>query len=259
MQEKIGIHVVTLPGAEKRQAYMRQQFADLGMDFQFHYGVNGNKEKTEIWAFYDEKRRMLAKGYPLNNGELGCFASHYQLWVKCLREQKPIVVLEDDASLAPEAFKAFCEQAASLPDAIEHLKLFAEPGKKGDFQLRSVTGHADFRVYYRGPMLTIGYYLSPAGAQKLLRHIAPLILPVDIYMDSYWVHGVTCFGLNSPAVNVLNPFDTQIQLATNGRRRPKRTPTAKLKREIYSAWQGIKRVLAYYFVLRSPRITEPKK
>ena len=32
-------------------------------------------------------------------GELGCFASHYLLWEKCLELNEPIVVIEDDAQL----------------------------------------------------------------------------------------------------------------------------------------------------------------
>lgn len=39
---------------------------------------------------------MRYKDKPLSKTQLGCYASHYILWERCIKEDKPIKVLEDD-------------------------------------------------------------------------------------------------------------------------------------------------------------------
>ena len=46
---------------------------------------------------YNENKRLNAKGYPLTLSQLGCYASHYSMWEKCVELDYPIIVLEDDA------------------------------------------------------------------------------------------------------------------------------------------------------------------
>lgn len=34
-------------------------------------------------------------------GELGCYASHYLMWQKCVEINEPIIILEDDIKISP--------------------------------------------------------------------------------------------------------------------------------------------------------------
>ncbi|CCF80089.1 putative lipopolysaccharide biosynthesis protein [Helicobacter bizzozeronii CCUG 35545] len=40
----------------------------------------------------------------MSMGELGCYASHYSLWQKCIQLHEPIAILEDDVHLKPHFF-----------------------------------------------------------------------------------------------------------------------------------------------------------
>lgn len=39
---------------------------------------------------------LRRKGYQLKTSEVACFASHYELWVRCVELDEPIVILEDN-------------------------------------------------------------------------------------------------------------------------------------------------------------------
>jgi glycosyl transferase family 25 len=74
------IYVVTLDHATKRQLNIKRQFGAAGLAFTFFYGVDGNKGHHPLFDLYNESKRLGVKGEPLSLGQLGCFASHYQLW-----------------------------------------------------------------------------------------------------------------------------------------------------------------------------------
>ncbi len=45
-------------------------------------------------------------GKSMSIGELGCYASHYALWRRCVALQEPICVLEDDVGLQSNFFES---------------------------------------------------------------------------------------------------------------------------------------------------------
>jgi glycosyl transferase family 25 len=44
---------------------------------------------------------MISNDLPYTNGPLGCALSHMRLWRKCVKEGRPITIVEDDALFAP--------------------------------------------------------------------------------------------------------------------------------------------------------------
>ncbi|MEZ9323151.1 glycosyltransferase family 25 protein [Vibrio sp. 10N.286.51.E5] len=93
----MNIFVISLDDALERRVSIEQQFANIGQDFKFFDAVDGRKDVHPLFSYYNSKKRMRCKGYEMTPGELGCFASHYLLWEKCVELNEPIVVIEDDA------------------------------------------------------------------------------------------------------------------------------------------------------------------
>ena len=132
-------------------------------------------------------------GRPFAPGEIGCFASHYVLWQRCLQSQEPFVIMEDDIAVEDGFVRALA--AASAPMQIPIAT--ARPQREGDNSAPVVSVNEELEVVSlaSGTFGTQCYALSNAGARALLAHGAVWSLPVDIYLDRTEIHGLGSFGL----------------------------------------------------------------
>lgn len=54
---------------------------------------------------------------------------------------------------------------------------------RGNYEIKSgEVGGFDIVKYRKGLMSTVGYYLNPGGAHKLINNVNPIFYPVDIYI-----------------------------------------------------------------------------
>ena len=200
------LYVVNLPASADRRESMQRQAASLGLALEFFEAVNG-RQPHPLFAHVDEGRRVASKGRPFKPGELGCWASHYLLWQRCVQRGEPIIVLEDDVRLSPR-FVDLLQALPQLPAQVGYFRLHA-----GDRPSTPWLQFGDFVLhrYWRSPLCTQGYYLTPDAAEKLLRHARRWVLPVDDYMDLAWLHGVDCLGLKPGVVSGGNVFESTIR------------------------------------------------
>ena len=203
---ELPIYVINLPASADRRLSMERQAAALGLRFRFFEAVNG-REPHPLFGHVAERKRLLRKGRPFRPGEIGCWASHYLLWQRCLESGQPMIVLEDDIVIDPR-LPGLLADLRQLPQEIGYFRLHAadRPSEPwccfGDFVLHR---------YWRSPLCTFGYYLAPAAAERLLRHADEWILPVDDYMDLAWLHGVECLGLRPGLVSSDESFESIIR------------------------------------------------
>lgn len=78
-------------------------------------------------------------------GELGCFASHYLLWEKCLELNEPIVVIEDDAQLE-ECFDDSMKNINEL-QPYGYVRLFVNGRKRPFVKIGSYKSHDVVSIY----------------------------------------------------------------------------------------------------------------
>ncbi len=227
------LYVVNLPASADRRASMQVQAAALGLELQFFEAVNGCRSHP-LFSRVDERKRLACKGRPFRSGEVGCWASHYLLWQRCVESGQPIIVLEDDVTLS-QGFIDVLHALPQLPDTVGYFRLHAADRPSTPW-LRF--GGLVLHRYWRSPLCTFGYYLAPSAAEKLLRHADPWILPVDDYMDLAWLHGVECLGLKPGVVSSGGTFASTIQ--TGRRQKPTVGPWGWLSRETYRAWLSIR-------------------
>jgi GR25 family glycosyltransferase involved in LPS biosynthesis len=109
------------------------------------------------------------------------------------------LVLEDDATLSPNAIETASNAADVAPRGWDYIHLSAEPTRHATFALADLGGdHRLVRYSLRPPYNTTAYLLSASGARKLLdpRHRE---LPVDCDIRRQWLFKLDVLGI-SPRV-----------------------------------------------------------
>ncbi|WRE29866.1 glycosyltransferase family 25 protein [Helicobacter pylori] len=148
-------------------------------------------------------------GKRMGFGELGCYASHYSLWQKCIELNEAICILEDDI-IVKERFKESLEFCCQHINELGYIRLMhlEENVAKQKTPVKGVSQILNFK----DGIGTQGYVLAPKAAQKLLKYSAKeWVMPIDCVMDRHYWHGVknyvleefaiTCDGMNSQNSN----------------------------------------------------------
>lgn len=238
---KVEIYVINIESSLHRRDSISKQFKQLGLSFNFFKAVNGNEEAHPLFDRYNHKKRLLFRGKPLVKGQLGCFASHYLLWEKCVLDNKPIIILEDDACIEQDLFLKFYNAAASIDDKYQCVRLFKNKSKKNRYFIEDYLCHGiSVAKFTKGHMSTTGYYITPGAAKQYLSSAQEWVFPVDIYMDRFWSNKVECYGLVPPCVSNDEVFDSDINYASG-----KRCYSFKVKvaREVFAFSESIRRAI----------------
>lgn len=200
---------------------MDKQLTQLGLPYCFFDAIHGarNPDHPLFKKYNDKKRaRLRGSGASLRLSQLGCFASHYLLWEKCVQARKAIIVLEDDAILLPE-FMSFYENAAAF--ASRYGLVWLQPSRKIADQAGLVLetiGPFTVKKFAKGFSGATGYLLTPEAAQTLLDYCAEWIYPVDNTMDRFYDHKVEAIGLAPACLMQDDDFESAINVADDGAR-----------------------------------------
>ncbi|WP_187851743.1 glycosyltransferase family 25 protein [Helicobacter pylori] len=184
----------------------------------------------DLWAFCKNEKHPLSAlknffyalkhcGKRMGFGELGCYASHYSLWQKCIELNEAICILEDDI-IVKERFKEsleFCYQHINELGYIRLMHLEENVAK----QKTSVKGVSQI-LNFKDGIGTQGYVLAPKAAQKLLEYSAKeWVMPIDCVMDRHYWHGVKNYVLEEFAI-ACDGMNTQN--SNTEKQRPKKLP-----------------------------------
>ena len=137
-----------------------------------------------IWRYpwqgeeLDIKSGLLKRAYPTTNQEarIACFLSHYQLWLKCARYDKPIVIMEHDVSffdskplpLEDLRYSRYDIIGLNSPRYATRLsQVYHEELQKNDKAIARVP-YIDQMQVPQGLAGNSCYYIEPSGANKLL-------------------------------------------------------------------------------------------
>jgi len=112
----------------------------------------------------DKSKKVF--GLTLTPGAIGCALSHKNIWANV---NDPTLILEDDAALSPDFITQLNERLALCPDDFDMLYLSSYINKA------KMPGEDTKLFVPRGQVNgTMGYIVSPTGAQKLLQYCFPL-------------------------------------------------------------------------------------
>lgn len=144
-----------------------------------------------------QKLRAMRKGWndldsyqerelELSPGERGCAMSHIRAWRYCLEtcgdDERPLLVLEDDAAPTPQFTEGLKAALAALPSDAHLLYLGYSQAADWKREVSSSLVEAEY------VWTTVGYIVWPAGARILLNRL-PIDQPVDNWMASMCAAG----------------------------------------------------------------------
>ncbi|MEF1212970.1 glycosyltransferase family 25 protein [Vibrio alginolyticus] len=118
------VFVVSLARSLDRRERIEEKLKQQDITFEFFDAVDGSVDRF----LHSEKSRptitLRRKGYQLKTSEVACFASHYELWVRCVELDEPIVILEDNVDPV-EGLKQVLEHTLPLTSNYDYIKLSA--------------------------------------------------------------------------------------------------------------------------------------
>lgn len=127
---------------------------------------------------YMIKNNIRKSAYDLHKGgEVGCFASHYHLWKKCVDMDEPIIIAEDDVRLNENKYETiynvFKNNSFNKIDFLSLLYLYNNGIKTKNKSFNRIGDHF---------MGMIMYYITPSGARKLIAQALPIHMCADSYI-----------------------------------------------------------------------------
>ena len=213
---------------------------ELHCEFEIFPAVDGIRSSHPLFARYDDRLRLRSRRRPLSGGELGCWASHYLLWEKCIESNKPLIVMEDDV-IVEDFFVAALNTVSAHINTFKYLRLAGTSLDRRPYQIVGSLGKFDLVDHIRGPAGTLCYAIHPYAAKSLIEHAENWYQAVDDYMDRYWIHGVDCLSLMPFSVKVSN-LESDIQRQSKG----KMSALQKIRQELFRRYDQLRR-LVYRF------------
>lgn len=201
------LFVINLASSTERFEKVKSRLDQLAIPFERFDAVDGRREPHPLFSRYDDRRRVRFRRKSLSSAELGCFASHYLLWERCVALNEPVVVIEDDVEIHDD-FASAVNLASNCIGDLHYLRLAGSSLKKAPYLIVAKSGTFSLVDHIRSPIGAMGYVLDPVAAQKFIDAARHWYMAVDDLMDRYWVHGVDCYSLMPFVVNVgFSPSD----------------------------------------------------
>jgi len=229
------IFVISLPDDKDRREYISAQFLKSSIPFSFFDAIDGSNENNPVLKHHDPVMRSWLRGKPESKGAIGCYASHYLLWEKCIELGENILIVEDDVFLGPSFTKLWTAgDFERLLNKYGYLRL--EPQKGKSIHVAQLV-NASIVKYYKNENDATAYGVSPDAAQKLVAHSEVWIAAVDNYIGQFYLHGVEAYGLSPSCMSKSDEFETNIQVEKNSVKVPF---YKKITKEIYTGWRKYK-------------------
>ena len=186
------VFVISLVRSDLRRAHVDNQMRIQSVPYQFFDAVDGKAGYRTSFERYDQTQFILRTGRDARPGEVGCFASHRELWKDCVASNEPFSILEDDIELSP-SFAAALEASQRLICRFGFIRLQVEHRAKS---LKLVdTDQFALHFYTKVPHGAAGYCISPEVAKIFLDATTTLTMPVDVFIKYVWEHRQPIFGL----------------------------------------------------------------
>src|SRR5690554_3459616 len=141
--------IISIPNSPRR-AHIQAVFNNIGLPFEFHDAVNGKELSPEILAKVDQDYARHEWGQTLTKGEIGCAASHIQVYEKIISQGlSEAIILEDDAQPSEDFIQNLQELFLALPKRAEIA--FLHHGKAKSWPFKQNLANGKKLVRYRYP------------------------------------------------------------------------------------------------------------
>nr|WP_159063658.1 glycosyltransferase family 25 protein [Thaumasiovibrio occultus] len=192
--------VISLAESTERRERVVNAMTNAGIDFEFIDAVDGRKGEHPLLAKYNDAKHCQYHGRPAVPGEIGCYASHYLAWQKCVELEEPIVIFEDDFALVGDFHTAIdiCKKEITSHPFIrlEHSL------PRGQYNLKRI-GDFTLTKFFKVPQCATCYVIHPSAAARFIEKSFEFFLPVDVFVRYTYLHGVSICHLKPHVVEPL--------------------------------------------------------
>jgi hypothetical protein len=183
---------------------------EVGMPYEYWDAYDGLSDTIIIPDHHNLFMKLVkVTDHYLTRGEVACALSHISLWVKCVEQDQPIVILEHDTLMT----RAYIEHAVF--NSIAYLGS-REQVYKG-WGVYATPPHASEGPNYHFICRAHAYAIDPAIAKNMLAHILKfgISAPLDIILrtDIFPMHQMGIYAHDVP-----NPSTTILGRPLKGRR-----------------------------------------
>lgn len=251
------IFVINLVRADERRRRLEQSVPPSIKDrLEFFRAVDAKDEETLApWRIMVSSwRTYLSIGRRLSDSEIACFASHYSLW-KLIAEERicgreGAVIAEDDIEFLPNIDDALREIPKS---GFDYVRLHAGHGFRFS-KFRENFSYSSHRVW-----LTAAYWLSPNGAQRLLKKSKVWHNELDNFIDEFWKHGLPIVAYTPFPCGLNAEVSENSQIFDRDENKPGRLFGEAIFKILHSL-RELRRTLAHYkIMIRYPELRRREK
>lgn len=157
--------VINLATATDRMEFQIKQLNGLGIEFERLSAVSIDDLEEGIYQKYESTWER-----PLRKSEVACFFSHKNAWEEVIRNDQPMLILEDDAFLS-QTTPCLLEELINIRE-IDYATLEVRGRKK------IIAKNATYELcesslirLYQDRTGAAGYVLWPSGAKKLIERL----------------------------------------------------------------------------------------
>lgn len=239
------IFVINMPEHADRRLSSEQKLRSLGLPFKFLDAISGKAAIHDgLFSDYDEDEFLLNTGRCITMGEIGCFASHRELWALSCRLNESIMIMEDDFDLL-NGFVDAIQSAEDVTGKLGFLRLQTDRSAR----MHAVLASRRFTVsrFTKAPHSTMCYSISPQVAQCFIEASRVFDAPVDVFIRKFWEHRQPLYALKpyTVAPSVMS-VDTTIAGRVKGRKKFK-VAARRLIRKGRWHWQRLLFNIQYRF------------
>lgn len=218
------ILVISLLRSPGRRAKVVHELSRIRQSWEFLDAVDGSTfspSKSE----YDRAKVIRLLGFELTKNEIGCFLSHKKAWLKCVQNNHPTLIFEDDFVIN-ENFSDALDIALNKFTSWDILRL--QGIAESDYTEKADFGKNKVVINHSDPVGATAYIVTPNSAKILLQKSAQIFEPLDHFLEHKRFHGLQVHALIPYPVGVTGDGST---IADRPARKPVRG-YKKVKRSI---------------------------
>lgn len=229
----IKIFVISLQRSLDRRKQVEKEMQKISLPWAFLDAVDGSALTARPVEYKPAKVKRL-QGYELTPNEIGCYLSHKEAWKRCVSENAPTLVLEDDFVLAPN-FESVLSTILEADDSWNFLRLqgLYEVPCKTLFEKSGVA----FVKNEGDAVGATAYLLKPAIARQLIQNSEDIYEPVDHFLEHHQKHGLEFLAIRPYPVDITRAKSTIAD-------RSERSPVKGLQKRWRSVARALDRVLS---------------
>lgn len=223
--------VISLRRSLDRRAKVEQELKKVSLPWSFLDAVDGSALASPPVEYQTLKVRLL-QGYPLTPNEIGCYLSHKEAWKRCVAENIPTLVFEDDFVLSPE-FESVINALMNEKDAWNFVRL--QGLYEVPYQELAALGAARLVKNLGDAVGATAYLLKPHVAQVLIDESRAIYEPVDHYLEHRSKHDLEFLAVRPYPVDISRVKSTIDD-------RSERAPVKGLRKRVRSIARAVDRL-----------------